>query len=89
MNQRVQAWAKGGVPEILVRMDVQKPPFQCIKSTTGEFCVFYIHNSVFKISHWKFEIAGNQKNYYEIAGIPAIAGRFASLLERTCNLNKL
>ena len=27
-----------------------------------------------------FEIAGNQKNYFEIAGIPAIAGRFASLI---------
>ena len=31
------------------------------------------------MSHWNFEIAGNQKIYFEIAGNPAIAGRFASL----------
>ena len=32
------------------------------------------------MSHLNFEIAGNQKIHFEIAGIPAIAGRFASLV---------
>ena len=32
------------------------------------------------MSHWNFKIAGNHKTYFEIAGIPAFAGRFASLL---------
>ena len=41
------------------------------------------------MSHWNFEIAGNQKIHFEIAGIPAIAGRFASLSTKLQKIRKI